>query len=103
MSVIGPVIEHHPCFPHRVNVEFVEVVSHSQLKLRVWERGVGETNACGTGACAAAVASFLAERSSSDVQVELKGGQLDISYDQLTKNVKMTGPAMFVFESNLPD
>ncbi len=103
LPVLGPLIEHHPYFPNRVNVEFVEVLTHSKLKLRVWERGVGETNACGTGACAAAVAGYLTERSASDAQVELKGGTLSIAYDQRSKNVIMSGPATFVFESNLPD
>ncbi|MEK9727448.1 MAG: diaminopimelate epimerase [Candidatus Margulisiibacteriota bacterium] len=103
LARFGPVIEQHPWFPNRVNVEFIQRVSENELKMRVWERGVGETNACGTGACAAVVAGVLSGQNLADATVQLKGGQLAINYNQETHEVFMTGPAEFVYQSNLMD
>lgn len=94
----GPGLEHHPIWPDRANIEFVEVMNRQELKVRVWERGSGETLACGTGACASAVASFCKGLSDSEVKVHLKGGNLKIKYDHVSNKVFMTGPATFVAE-----
>ncbi len=101
VSGVGPVIESHPWFPNKVNVEFVEVISPTQFKMRVWERGVGETNACGTGACASVVAGVLSGRGLHHVQVSLKGGALDIHYLENSSDVEMLGPVEFVFSSRI--
>jgi len=97
LRVIGPAFENHPLFPERINTEFVEVVDHSTLKMRVWERGSEETMACGTGACAAAVAGCVRQKCASEVTVKLLGGDLLINWDEETKHVFMTGPAETVF------
>lgn len=94
LQIYGPMIERHPFFPKRTNVEFVEVVNPSELKMRVWERGSGETLACGTGACAAAVASALKGLTGHSVTVHLRGGDLHVEWDT---RVFMTGPAVTVF------
>lgn len=93
---IGPLFEHHDLFPESVNTEFVEVISPTYLKMRVWERGSGETMACGTGACAVMYASYLNQLCTSHVTVELLGGCLDIMYQDGT--IYMEGPATTVFE-----
>lgn len=96
----GKIIENHEVFPDRVNVEFAEVLSRHRVRMRVWERGSGETLACGTGACATVVAMVengLADRG-SDVEVELRGGTLTINYDE---TVYMTGAATEVFEGRV--
>ena len=95
---LGPAFEHHPLFPKRCNTEFVEFVSRSKLRMRVWERGAGETLACGTGACAVAVAGVLNGHSNRQVEVELKGGTLEIYWDASSNHVYMTGDAVTVFE-----
>jgi len=97
LRVIGPAFENHPLFPERINTEFVEGVDHSTLKMRVWERGSEETMACGTGACAAAVAGCVLKKCTSEVTVKLLGGDLLINWDEETKHVFMTGPAETVF------
>ncbi len=91
---IGPVFENHPAFPDRINTEFIQVVSDSCIKMRVWERGAGETLACGTGACAAAVASILNSycKRGEDIKVILRGGELKINWTH-GGDVYMTGPA----------
>lgn len=91
----GPAFENHPLFPDRVNTEFIKVVDGQTLRMRVWERGAGETLACGTGACAAAVAAVMngLSRKDSDIIVGLKGGELAIRWDSATDEVFMTGPA----------
>lgn len=94
---IGPAFEHHPLFPNRTNTEFVEVVSPTKVRMRVWERGAGETLACGTGACAVTVACVLNGHTGRRVQVELKGGELDIHWDESDNHVYMTGGAVTVF------
>ena len=99
----GPLFEHHPAFPDRVNTEFVEVIDEHTLRMRVWERGSGETLACGTGACAVAVAAILTGRvSGREVTVRLRGGDLQIEWDEETGHVFMTGPAVSVFTGKYP-
>lgn len=94
---VGPVVEKSPRFPDRTNVEFVKVIDQGNIHMRVWERGSGETMACGTGACASAVASFLAGFTGSSVNVRLLGGTLSIRLEEETGHVTMTGPAVEVF------
>ena len=100
---IGPSFENHVAFPDRVNTEFVEVLDEHTVKMRVWERGSGETLACGTGACAVAVASILNERADSDkpVTVKLLGGDLEIYWNRQENLVYMTGPATTVFDGEI--
>ncbi len=98
---IGPSYEHHPLFPDRVNTEFVQVVDRKHLRMRVWERGAGETMACGTGACAALVAAVLTGRADREATVSLLGGDLSIRYDAAAETVLMTGPAEFVFDGTI--
>lgn len=98
LTEIGPHFEHHYSFPNRTNTEFVEVLSRDCLKMRVWERGSGETFACGTGACAVLVASVLSEQSEREATVKLLGGDLFIRWDEENGRVYMTGPAVTVFE-----
>lgn len=96
---IGPAIESHSLFPERVNVEFVQVQPDGSLKMRVWERGSGETMACGTGACATAVAAMLKGRTPQrTATVHLRGGDLIIEWNPDNNRVYMTGPAALVFE-----
>ena len=95
---LGPAFEHHALFPDRVNTEFVQIVDRRRLRMRVWERGAGETLACGTGACAALVASVLTGRSERQATVCLKGGELSIAWQKQSGDVLMTGPAAFVFD-----
>ena len=93
---IGPQIERHAAFPHRVNAEFIQVVSPTEFIMRVWERGSGETMACGTGACAAAVAGALTGRTERKVTAHLRGGDLNLEWSA-DGDVFMTGPATEVF------
>jgi len=93
----GPIIEKHPLFPKKTNVEFVTVTSDEEMDMRVWERGVGQTLACGTGACATGVASSLTGRSSRNVTVHLKGGDLKVYWNEEDNHVYMTGEAREVF------
>lgn len=86
-----------PWFPRRTNTEFVEVVGRHHLKMRVWERGAGETLACGTGACASVVAAVLTGNTERKVRMKLLGGELDIEWDKATNHVFMTGGAVTVF------
>lgn len=94
---IGPKFENHPAFPRRTNTEFVEVLSRSKIKMRVWERGSGETLACGTGACAAAVACALNNLTEREVEVEARGGRLRVNWDPASNHVFLSGPAETVF------
>jgi diaminopimelate epimerase len=98
LEKIGPRFEHHSFFPKRVNTEFIQVVSPAELNMRVWERGSGETWACGTGACAAAVAAALNHKAGRRVTVHLRGGDLAIEWRAEDNHVYMTGPAEEVFE-----
>lgn len=99
---IGPAFEHHPAFPDRVNTEFVRVIDRHTVQMRVWERGSGETLACGTGACAVAVSSILnGFVEDGEVTVKLLGGDLRIEWDRQENTVYMTGPATTVFEGEI--
>lgn len=95
---IGPKFEYHSYFPNRVNTEFVKVINRTHVKMRVWERGSGETLACGTGACAVAVACILNGLTEEAVTVSLLGGDLQIQWDRKENIVYMTGPAEVVFD-----
>lgn len=95
---IGPYFENHERFPNRTNTEFVQVIDDSHVKMRVWERGTGETLACGTGCCATAVACVLNHRTGAHVTVQVLGGEIEIYWDQKENLVYMTGPAVTVFE-----
>ncbi len=97
----GPLIEHHPRFPARVNAGFLQIVDDHRVRLRVFERGAGETLACGTGACAAVVAGILRELVVSPVTVETRGGELTIAWAGVGSPVMMTGPAVTVFSGTL--
>ncbi|WP_027589645.1 diaminopimelate epimerase [Pseudomonas sp. RL] len=101
VHALGPKLEHHPRFPQRVNVGFLQVVDRHQARLRVWERGAGETQACGTGACAAAVAAIRQGWMESPVQLELPGGRLSIEWAGPGRPVIMTGPAVRVYEGQI--
>ncbi|MBE9537208.1 MAG: diaminopimelate epimerase [Proteobacteria bacterium] len=96
----GPLIEKHELFPNRINVEFIQVLNDKEIKMRVWERGSGETLACGTGACASAVASVLNEKTHRRITVHLAGGDLDILWGE-DNIVYMTGPGVEVFEGTI--
>lgn len=95
---IGPKLEVHEAFPNKTNVEFVKVIDRNTLEMRVWERGTGETLACGTGACATLVAAVLNDKTARKAAVNLVGGQLIIEWDEATNHVFMSGPAVTVFE-----
>lgn len=98
LPTIGPLFEHHSCFPEKVNTEFIQVVSPTEITMRVWERGSGETLACGTGACAAVVASVINQLTEPKVKVNLLGGELEVYWDQSgSGQVYMTGPARISF------
>jgi diaminopimelate epimerase len=99
---VGPKIEADPRFPKRTNVEFVEVLSPNELRQRTWERGSGETWACGTGASAVCVAGVLTRRSERQVKIHLRGGDLDLQWDESTDHVFMTGGAVEVFNGEWP-
>ncbi len=97
----GPMFENHPMFPDRVNTEFIRVLDERTVQMRVWERGSGETWACGTGACAVAVACALNGWTKDQVLVHLRGGDLEILWDREKNTVFMTGPAAVVFEGEI--
>jgi diaminopimelate epimerase len=98
---IGPRFEHHAFFPDRVNTEFVRVDAPSRLRMRVWERGSGETAACGTGACAALVAAVLTDRAERRAILRLNGGDLEIEWRAADGHVLMSGPAEEVFRGEI--
>ena len=98
----GPGFEYHPAFPERVNTEFVQVVDAIHLKMRVWERGSGETLACGTGSCATLVAAVLAGKAERKATIHLLGGDLQVYWDETDGHIYMTGPAVTVFEGEWP-
>jgi len=100
INEIGPKIENHPIFPEKTNVEFIQILNKKELNFRVWERGVGETLACGTGACAALVASVLNNKSERQAIIHLTGGDLDIEWIE-NGPVFMTGPAKLVFKGEI--
>lgn len=97
----GPQFENHYAFPDKINTEFVQVLSRTEINMRVWERGSGETLACGTGTCAAVVACVLNGKTDDEVTVHLLGGDLFIKYDRTEDTVFMTGPAEIVFEGEI--
>ena len=98
---IGPHFEHHPAFPNRTNTEFVQVLDKARVKMRVFERGTGETLACGTGCCATAVACVLNGLTEDEITVEVPGGELLIRWDREANTVWMTGPATEVFTGKI--
>ena len=98
---LGPALEHHPAFPNRVNVEFASPDGRRRIRQRTWERGTGETLACGSGACAVAVVSMLSGRVDREVTIELRGGELEISWPDDGAPVLMTGPAAEVFRGEV--
>mgnify|MGYP000348844673 FL=1 len=97
----GPVLEKDEHFPRRANIEFIELVDKNNIKMRVWERGAGETLACGTGACASVVACALNGYIENEANVELLGGTLKIRWDKENNHIYMTGPATTVFEGEI--
>ena len=101
VSEDGPLIENHACFPRRVNAGFMQVVNRQHIRLRVFERGAGETLACGTGACAAVVAGVQLGLLDSPVAVTTRGGELSIAWDDEQISVMLTGPAVSVFEGTI--
>ena len=103
LRAVGPAVERHPLFPRRVNAEFIRVLNRGELEMRVWERGSGETLACGTGACAAAAAMMAAGRLDREAVVHLAGGDLRVRWDEKTGQMFMTGPAVTVFDGKLAD
>ena len=103
LSMLGPGFEHHPHFaPQRTNTEFVAVRAPNRLDMRVWERGSGETLACGTGACAALVAAFLSGRCGRSAVISLPGGELEIDWNEKNGHIYMTGNAITVFKGEIP-
>ena len=101
VAVEGPLIEHHPAFPARVNAGFMQVMDRGHIRLRVYERGAGETLACGTGACAAAVAGIARGLLDASVRVAMRGGDLAVRWEGEGRPVWMTGPAVTVFEGEV--
>lgn len=101
LDLIGPSFEHHKRFPKRINTEFVKVIDEHTVEMRVYERGTGETMACGTGACATAVACILNGLTKDTVTVKLLGGTLQIQWDKASNCIYMTGPATTVFEGEV--
>jgi diaminopimelate epimerase len=99
---VGPQVEQDPLFPRRTNVEFVQVHSPNEVTMRVWERGSGETLACGTGSCAACVAGVLTGRTQRRLLVHLRGGDLNLHWSEADNHVYMTGPAVEVFSGDWP-
>ena len=100
LAEVGPLIENHKNYPNRTNVEFVKVIDRKHVEVKVWERGAGVTLACGTGACAVAAASILANKTDQEVIVKLPGGNLDIEWNRDDKHILMRGPAETVFEGS---
>jgi len=101
LEVVGRSIETHGLFPRKINVEFVQVIDRKNLRMRVWERGAGETLACGTGACAVLVASVLNEICERKASIKLLGGELSIEWSDKDNHVYMTGPAVKVFDGEI--
>nr|AIF26446.1 putative diaminopimelate epimerase [uncultured bacterium fosmid pJB23D10] len=101
LEKIGPDFENHKLFPKRTNTEFVEIIDRANVNMRVWERGTGETLACGTGSCATAVACVLNGHTDEKVNVHLLGGTLEVEWDREANLIYMTGPATTVFEGEI--
>jgi diaminopimelate epimerase len=102
LARFGPMLEHHPLFPERANISLVQVLAPHALKVRTWERGAGQTRACGTAACAAAVASARRELTGRKVKVTLPGGDLSIEWRKDDGHILMTGPYALDYEGTLP-
>ena len=98
---IGPILENYKYFPKKTNVEFVEIVNNKNIKVRVWERGVGETNSCGTGACASSMIAISEKFTSNELTVELNGGKLNVFYNKEDDTIELAGPAETVFEGQI--
>ncbi len=98
---IGPQFECHTLFPKKINTEFAQIVDRKTIKMRVWERGTGETFACGTGACATLVAASLSDLTDDEADIILLGGTLHIKWDKEENNIYMTGPAKFVYDGTI--
>lgn len=103
LETIGPEFEHHAWFPRRINTEFVEVLNPHEVNMRVWERGAGETLACGTGACASTVACILNHKTKNDIILHLVGGDLKVQWEQAANRILMTGPATVVFDGEIQE
>ena len=101
LEKIGPKFENHPMFPNRTNAEFVKIIDTETVEMRVWERGTGETLACGTGCCATAVACILNGKTGNKVLVKVLGGEILVEWDRESNEIYMTGPGEFVFEGEI--
>lgn len=101
LEMVGPLFEHHVMFPNRVNAEFIEVLNRKEVNMRVWERGTGETLACGTGACASTVACILNHKTEDEITLHLLGGDLKVAWDREKNKIYMTGPARVVFDGEI--
>ncbi|MBQ0074959.1 MAG: diaminopimelate epimerase [Prevotella sp.] len=101
VDTYGPLLEHHSIFPQRCNIEFAQVLPDGTIRMRVWERGSGITLACGTGACATAVAAKLTGRRENKSDIQMDGGTLNIEWDNNTNHIMMTGPAAISFEGEI--
>lgn len=103
VETTGRALEHHPAFPQRCNIEFAQVMNNGSIRTRVWERGSGVTQACGTGACATAVAAVITGRTSRQSNIVMDGGTLQIEWRESDNHVYMTGPAEFVFDGEITE
>ena len=101
LQAVGPILEHHPMFPDRVNVEFAQIIASGLIRMRVWERGSGITMACGTGACATVAAAITNGLCSNEAYVQMDGGTLLISWEDARNHLYMTGPATRVFDGTI--
>jgi len=101
VATLGPLLEHHDCFPNRANIGFMQIVDEAHIRLRVFERGVGETQACGTGACAAVAAGQLAGLLAHEVQVDLPGGSVHVMWNGPDSSLWLTGEAIKVYEGTI--
>ena len=101
LESIGPKLENHPLFPDRINVEFAQMLDHGKIRMRVWERGSGITQACGTGACATAVAAVLNGLAGRKCDIIMDGGTVTIEWEEATGHILMTGPATKVFDGEM--
>lgn len=101
VAKVGSILENYKYFPNKTNVEFVQILDEENIRVRVWERGVGETNACGTGACASSMIAIQEKYTKNDVTVNLKGGKLEIHYDKENNEIVLKGGAEFVFDGKI--